>query len=72
MTNGTWPPRCVECNKFMSYDEMERAVVYGPYGGYFDDEPPPDRFIHRACWNVISDDRRETIERIAYTGPYVR
>jgi hypothetical protein len=58
--------RCSECGKFMSYKEMEKVIVYIPYGSYGDLEPLEEEFIHRKCWNKMPDNHKESIKRISW------
>ena len=69
MTKYTWPPRCDECGKFMSLDDLGGAVYWTPYGHAYDQEPPDERIMHKACWDELSDYRKGVVERSAWLKP---
>lgn len=69
MARGTtWPPICHLCGKFMSYNSLDVAVSWQPYGSYGDVEPPPAEYAHRECWDNVDNSRKETIKAGAYGG----
>ncbi len=59
-------PICDLCGKFMSYSDMDNAVVYVPYGNSYELEPRDPLFIHRRCWGVATNKMKQIIFNIAY------
>lgn len=70
---NTWPPTCHFCGLFMSYDDMDEAVTYTPFGNIYAPElgPPDTRYIHLVCWADSPEDRRERTRQIAWSGPHI-
>lgn len=58
--------RCHICNRFMSYASMNCAVVYTPFGGPLDLEPPDDEFMHEECWTGLPEKDQRLINYIAW------
>ena len=57
--------RCCHCGKFLSY---KNYVVFTPYGGYDDPEPPNEKFMCIDCYDKIDKD---LIYRISYVKPWI-
>ena len=72
MPRETWPPRCHFCCRFMSYEDLEVAVCWTPYGDASMTEPPPEEVAHQPCWQGAGDSRRKMIEAIAWAKLYAR
>src|SRR3990167_1123495 len=63
-------PICDLCNHFMSWDDMFEAVVWTPYGGPTDIDPPDEEQAHGTCWNTTKPEARALITAIAWLGQY--
>jgi len=70
MPQETWPPQCHLCNRFISYKDLRRAVVWTPYGDASMDEPPPDNYAHLKCWEEADEKRRSLIVSISWAKPH--
>lgn len=58
--------RCSYCGQFMSLDDVRsNSVVYTPYGGAFDVDPPAERIHHGKCW----DKQHKGTGVVAWIGP---
>lgn len=61
--------RCDTCNKFMSNSDVNSAIVYTPYGGWNDFEPPDERYIHRECWDNMNSREKQLTRDCAWCKP---
>ena len=67
---GGYPPRCVGCNEFMSHRQLSRSIIYIPYGGALDLEPPEDEYYHRKCWRKLKPNEKTLVRKISWMLPY--
>lgn len=61
--------RCHLCSKFMSRADVRAGIIWTPYGGRCDFEPPPPEFAHRRCWAAASEARQREIAGISWIKP---
>ena len=61
--------RCDLCGRFMSYVDLAEAVMWTPYGGYLDLEPPDEEYAHRHCWDEATEETRVLIRYTAWRKP---
>jgi hypothetical protein len=69
--SGGYNPRCALCNKFMSWKDMDEGVRWSPYGDGCVFEPPEEEYAHLRCWDAASQDRRDLIKAISWSGPHI-
>ena len=60
--------RCSHCGQFVGYSD-KHAIVYVPYGGPTDTEPPDERYICGKCTLEMSSGSIYLIRSIAWMGP---
>lgn len=60
------PMKCYFCGRFMRSDSP--LVVWTPFGGPADLEPPDEEFAHQSCWEKQSDGGN-LVKRTSWMGP---
>lgn len=63
-------PRCVHCNKFMSWKSLEGATSWIPYGGPTDMEEPEPEYCHAECWEKMDVAGKDLIHRTSWIKPH--
>ncbi len=66
MSRYTPNARCCECGRFMSFADMEKAVVTTPFGSATDLEPGDDEYYHRPCFEAMPEVYKKLIDRTSW------
>ncbi len=58
--------RCSICNRFMSYEDVDKSVVTIGWGTCYDLQPNEEEYTHHKCWDNLSEEDKALWRRASW------